>query len=155
MTARITWTLCRSTLTKFYMNQRQSITVGLTCLASVGLCLLYAATRGQMPSWWRDHGGGVPYVLFWFLLWLTVFPRRSSVKWVSIACVIATCALEVFQLWDGPAWLYNFRRTQFGAALLGYGFDANDLPPYFIGGLVGWVVGRIILRDKKALPDAP
>ena len=43
-------------------------------------------------------------------------------------------------------WLTAFRSTVFGAALLGSGFVWNDIPPYFIGGLLGWLMLHAALR---------
>lgn len=131
-----------------------SVRLGIACLVSVGLCLLYAATRSQLPPWWRDHGGGVPYVLFWILLWLTLIRRRSALLPVCIACVLLTCGLEFFQLWTGPTWLEDFRRTRFGAAWSGYGFDFSDLPPYFLGGIAGWVCGRTLLPESASVTSS-
>lgn len=139
------------------MNPKQSLKVGVACVASVGLCFLYAFTRDQLPDWWRNHGGGVPYVLFWILLWLTVIPRKGAVVYISLFCVLASCSLELFQLWDGPPWFNDFRRTRFGAAWLGYGYDPKDIPPYFIGGALGWLVGALLLRTfngNRVAPDA-
>ena len=48
----------------------------IACLCSAVICLLYAAVRPQLPDWWRHHGGGVPYVLFWISLWFTLIPDR-------------------------------------------------------------------------------
>jgi len=132
------------------MSFRASLLPGLACLVSVGLCLLYGETRGQLSPWWRGHGGGVPYVLFWVLLWLTLIPRRAALIPICVGCVLITCGLECFQLVEGPPWLNEFRRTRFGAALLASGFDKFDFPPYFLGGLCGWVVGRMVLPKASA-----
>ena len=53
--------------------------------------------------------------------------------------VLAICGLEFLQL-HNPEPLATFRRTRFGAALLGNVFVWADIPPYFIGGLIGWLV---------------
>ncbi len=127
------------------MVGKSSLKLGMACIVSVGLCFLYAFSRDQLPSWWRNHGGGVPYVTFWILLWLTAFPKRSAVVYVCVICVLATCALELFQLYSGPQWLNDFRRTRFGAAWIGYGYDSNDIPAYFLGGAFGWLVGIALL----------
>ena len=121
----------------------------IACLLSVILCLAYAATRSQLPDWWRHHGGGIPYVMFWIFLWFTLLPNRSLVAPICILCVLFICALEVFQLYDGPKWLQEFRTTKFGAAWLGRGFDWFDIPPYFIGGLISWLVGNFLFPKKN------
>ena len=131
------------------MTLRTRVLPGIACIAAVGLCLLYAAARHQLPDWWRHHGGGIPYVLFWILFWLTVFPRRRFVSAICFLAILVTCGLEFLQMWEGPEWLQVFRRTRFGAAWLGNGFDWFDIPPYFIGGLIGWLIGLSIFRHQR------
>ena len=130
------------------MQQNAFLRPGIACLLSVGLCFLYAAYRSELPSWWRNHGGGFPYVLFWVLLWLTLIPRRKAILGVCVGCVLITCGLEFFQLYRGPQWLIEFRATRFGAAWLGAGFDWNDIPPYFLGGIAGGLLGVLLLPKK-------
>ena len=120
----------------------------LALAVSVILCFVYAQYRGTYSSWWNSHGGGVPYVLFWILLWYLAFPKRAFILPICLGCVLMTCLLEFGQLWD-PEPLASFRRTKFGAAWLGYGFDWADLPPYFIGGGVGFGVLLLINRRAK------
>jgi len=105
----------------------------------VGLCLLYAAYRTELPTWWREYGGGVPYVMFFITFFCTLFPRRRYLLSVAILVTLGTCGLEFLQLWQ-PAWLTQFRATKFGAALLGTTFVWGDMPPYFIGGLAGYII---------------
>jgi len=121
----------------------------IACLLSVLVCLLYAVVRPQLSGWWRDHGGGVPYVIFWILFWFTVIPNRRWITLICVACVVATCCLEVFQSYQGPPWLQDFRLTTFGAAWLGRGFDWLDFPPYLIGGACGWLLGWVLLASPK------
>ena len=112
----------------------------LACLASVVWCLTYAGFRSQLSNdWIRENGGGVPYTVFWILLVAIFWPSERLVLRICILVVLAVCGLEFFQLYN-PEPLASFRRTRFGAALLGSTFVWNDIPPYFIGGLVGWVV---------------
>lgn len=122
----------------------------VACLASVAVCLLYAGVRSQLTGWWRGHGGGVFYVLFWVLLWFTLLPKRRYALPICVACVLLTCCLELFQLVQGPPWLDEFRRTPLGAAWLGYGYDARDIPPYLIGGSVGWLLGFVLLSKPAS-----
>ncbi|MEL6109368.1 MAG: DUF2809 domain-containing protein [Planctomycetota bacterium] len=127
------------------MQFSRSLRPAIACAVSVVACLAYAATRNSLPDWLRGHAGGVPYVLFWILLWLTVIPRRTAIPWISVGCVLFTCWLEVFQLYQGPQWLIDFRRTTLGAAWLGAGFDPWDIPPYFLGGVLGWWIGTLVV----------
>ena len=130
---------------------------GLICLAMVALCLAYHFNRPSLPDWWRASGGGVPYVMFWVSFWFVFFPRTRYVLAIAILCTLFTCGLEVLQLWQ-PPWLTAFRSTTFGAALLGSGFLWNDIPPYFIGGVLGWLMLHAALRwmpEPNSLPSIP
>ncbi|MDB2687171.1 DUF2809 domain-containing protein [Mariniblastus sp.] len=125
-----------------WFSQRWAII--LACLASVVWCLAYAKYRGQISNdWIRDNGGGVPYTVFWILLVAVFWPSKRLALRISIIVVLVVCGLEFFQLYN-PEPLASFRRTRFGAALLGNTFVWSDIPPYFIGGLIGWLVLRCL-----------
>ena len=111
----------------------------IACLAMVLICLAYAYFRAVLPDFWRRHGGGIPYVMFWITAGFVVFPYRSAILPIVLLATLCTCGLEFFQL-AHPEWLKPFVSTKFGAALLGAGFDWQDFPPYFIGGFLGWVL---------------
>lgn len=114
----------------------------LACLASVVWCLAYAGFRSQLSNdWIQQNGGGVPYTVFWILFVAMFWPSKRLVLRICILVVLVVCGLEFFQLYN-PEPLASFRRTRFGAALLGSSFVWNDIPPYFIGGLIGWAVLR-------------
>lgn len=116
----------------------------LGCLASVAWCFVYAAFRSQLNNVWiQQNGGGVPYTVFWILLVAVFWPSKRLALRICIVVVLAVCGLEFFQLYN-PEPLATFRRTRFGAALLGSTFVWNDIPPYFIGGAIGWVVLKIL-----------
>lgn len=102
-------------------------------------CLFYAAIRPTLPDWWRGHGGGIPYVMFWITAWFTLFPFKKHLLLFSAGCVFATVGLEFLQLWH-PAWLAGFRATKVGAAWLGSSFSWLDIPPYFIGGGLAYIL---------------
>lgn len=113
----------------------------ISCVVCVAVLFLYAGFRGELSPWWRGHAGGIPYVMFWVFLWLIFLPDRKWLVPICIGCVLLTCGLEFFQLVKGPVWLDQFRMTRFGAAWLGRGFDWLDLPPYFLGGGLAWLIG--------------
>ena len=114
----------------------------LACLASVAWCLAYGGFRHQISNdWIRQNGGGVPYTVFWVLFVAVFWPSKRLALRISVLVVLAVCGLEFLQLYN-PEPLATFRRTRFGAALLGNVFVWSDIPPYFIGGLIGWLVLR-------------
>ena len=114
----------------------------LVCILSVVLCLGYAWFRKDLPGWWRRSGGGIPYTLFFVTFFFTLSPKRRLLEIVTCLAVGWSCAAEFLQLWQ-PEWLMEFRATPFGAALLGSSFTWSDIPPYFIGGALGYLVLRV------------
>jgi uncharacterized protein DUF2809 len=118
------------------------------CGASVVACLAYDHARNTLPDWWRGHGGGIPYVCFWIAFWFAILPYRRCILPICVVVTASTCLLEFMQLWK-PAWLMQVRATRFGAALLGSGFTWSDLPPYFIGGVVGGLILVLISRGSR------
>lgn len=121
----------------------------LLCVAAVVTCLAYSVFRAQLPTWWRLVGGGIPYVAFWIFLWATALPDRRLIAKICVGVVLFTCFLEVLQLWN-PEPLASFRQTRFGAALLGNTFQWSDFPPYFMGGLVGYVSLRLGGKQSRS-----
>lgn len=114
--------------------------VMLVCLLSVVWCLAYAAFRSRLDNQWvQQNGGGVPYTVFWILLAAVFWPNRRWALRICVLAVLVICGLEFFQLYN-PEPLATFRRTRFGAALLGSTFVWADIPPYFIGGVIGWLL---------------
>ena len=115
----------------------------ILCLASVLLCFLYDFLRPGLPPWWKQVGGGIPYVLFWILVWFVAVPKRSAILPICIGVSIFTCLLEFLQLWN-PSPLTAFRQTRFGAAWLGSQFYWGDIPPYLIGGVIGFLLLHLV-----------
>ena len=114
--------------------------VMVACLLSVAWCLAYAFFRSRLDNQWiQQNGGGVPYTVFWILLAAVFWPSKRLALRICILAVLVICGLEFFQLYN-PEPLATFRRTRFGAALLGNTFVWADIPPYFIGGVIGWVL---------------
>jgi hypothetical protein len=120
----------------------------ILCLVSVLLCFLYAFLRSNLPPWWKQVGGGVPYVLFWILLWFVALPNRKSILPICIGVSLFTCLLEFLQLWN-PGPLAAFRQTKLGAAWLGNQFSWGDIPPYLIGGVIGFLLLNLLFTIKS------
>lgn len=97
---------------------------------------------GPGETWVRDQAGGLFYVVFWTLLILVVCPRFSS-KGVAGLVVLATCCVEMLQLWHPPP-LEWVRSSWFGQLLLGNSFSWWDFPPYFVGGVIAYITARAV-----------
>ena len=111
--------------------------------AAISLVLLVAAGfytkvySGPGAGWVNHSLGGAFYVIFWCLATVLVVPRLAA--WpVAAFVVLATCTLEVLQLWHPPflEWLRSFF---VGRTILGSSFDWLDFPYYFLGGVVGYL----------------
>ena len=125
-----------------WLSRRWPIIV--TCLLSVVLCLAYGAFRSRLDNQWiQQNGGGVPYTVFWILLAAVFWPTKRLALRICVLAVLVVCGLEFFQLYN-PEPLATFRRTRFGAALLGSTFVWADIPPYFIGGVIGWLILMVV-----------
>ena len=130
-----------------YTNRTRIPFVLLVGLAVVA-CLAYAGFRSTLPNWWRQHGGGIPYVLFWIFLAHLIWPDRKHIISICGIVVAVTTGLEFLQLWN-PEPLAMIRRTRLGVALLGNSFAWGDIPPYLVGGLIGAGVLTVVDRWRK------
>ena len=116
-------------------------------------CLAYAAYRTELSPWWRAHGGGIPYVLFWIFLLHFFWPNPKLLFRICAAVVLVTTGLEFLQLWN-PEPLATIRETRFGVALLGNTFVWMDIPPYFIGGGIGYLVLWVCTSIRRSQASA-
>jgi hypothetical protein len=92
---------------------------------------------GLGRSWLNNSFGGVPYVILFMALVALIWPRLAP-GWVALGVLVATCLLEVLQLWQ-PAWLQAVRATLPGRLVLGSTFSPSDFWYYLIGAGLGWL----------------
>jgi hypothetical protein len=92
---------------------------------------------GPGSSWLNNSFGGVPYVILFMALVALIWPRLAP-GWVALGVLVATCLLEVLQLWQ-PAWLQAVRATLPGRLVLGSTFSPSDFWYYLIGAGLGWL----------------
>jgi len=92
---------------------------------------------GPGRSWLNNSFGGVPYVILFMALVALIWPRLAP-GWVALGVLVATCLLEVLQLWQ-PAWLQAVRATLPGRLVLGSTFSPSDFGYYLIGAGLGWL----------------
>lgn len=94
---------------------------------------------GPISAWVNNSLGGILYVLFWALLFFLILPKISTLR---IACTvfIATCMIEVLQLWH-PLFLEAVRHNFIGRTILGNSFSLSDLFHYGIGLIISilWI----------------
>jgi hypothetical protein len=128
------------------------VPVRLRLLAALALLVpLGFATKaytGPGSGWVRFSLAGVLYEVFWVLLVLALRPTLPPGR-VALGVFLATCGLEVLQLWH-PPWLQALRGTFLGAALLGSSFSWLDLPHYAVGCAAGALAARALVGRERA-----
>lgn len=101
-------------------------------------------------AWIRENFGGALYVVFFCLVALLVVPRARP--WIiALSVFLATCGVEVLQLWH-PPWLEAIRSTRPGALVLGSTFVWADFPWYLVGAVLGWGWTQALSRGLRAPP---
>jgi Protein of unknown function (DUF2809) len=121
------------------MNGRRHFRYRLALLLSaIASVILGYAMRfhGPGPEWFNDGFGSVAYEIFWIVLVLFCFPKVPPL-WGAIGVLVATCALEVLQLWKAP-FLASMRATLPGRLILGTTFNWGDFPAYSVGCSFGY-----------------
>jgi hypothetical protein len=103
---------------------------------------------GPVGRWSLLYGAAVCYEVFWVLVAALLAPRARSAS-IALGVLLATCLLEFLQLVHTPA-LDALRRTYWGAALLGNGFDWLDFPHYVIGCALGALLRQRLCRPSPA-----
>jgi Protein of unknown function (DUF2809) len=96
------------------------------------------------PEWLSDALGSIAYEIFWVLLFVLLLPK-SSPLWIAVGVFLATCGIEVLQLWRSPL-LEAARATLPGRLVLGNSFTWSDFPTYAIGSFLGWVWVRSLAQ---------
>ncbi len=114
---------------------RLRIALSLLLVVAIGLGLkLYP---GPHRAWFNNSAAGMAYEAFWCLAVFFIWPSRALINRIVIGVFVATCALEVLQLWRPPL-LETVRSTFIGKALLGTTFAWSDFVYYALGCAVGW-----------------
>lgn len=108
--------------------------VSLLLVVPLGFGLKYYP--GPMRAWVNNSLGGTAYEIFWCLVLFAVWPRRSAINRIVFGVLVATCALEVLQLWNPPP-LQRIRSTFLGRTLIGTTFAWSDFIYYAVGALLG------------------
>ncbi|MBW4538131.1 MAG: DUF2809 domain-containing protein [Myxacorys chilensis ATA2-1-KO14] len=117
------------------MPYRVALLVSILFIIPLGYGVRFS--QGWLPNGLHDPLGSFAYEVFWILLVQLLYPKIPPLR-IAIAVSLATCAIEVLQLWQ-PLWLQTIRATLPGRLVLGNTFSWSDFPPYFIGSTIGWL----------------
>jgi len=127
-------------------STRVRIVLSLLVVTPVGF--YFKLYSGLAQDWFNNYGAGVLYVVFWCLVLFFFFPRREMISKIALGVFVATCFLEVLQLWH-PAILEQIRSTFLGSAIIGTTFVWWDFPHYILGCTIGWFWIRILSSHKN------
>lgn len=105
---------------------------------------------GPGAGWIVGSLGGAFYVAFWMLAVVFAAPRASSAA-VALWVFLATCMIELLQLWHPPL-LEAIRSTFVGRTVLGDTFSWADFPYYALGAFAGY---GLIESVRRHAPSAP
>ncbi len=108
-------------------------------LLFIPLGFLFKFYSGPAHLWFNNYGAGLLYEVFWILFVFLFFPNKNTVNTIPVFVLVATCVLEVLQLWH-PWFLEKIRSYFLGKVLIGTTFVWWDFPHYVIGCLIGWVL---------------
>jgi len=123
--------------------QRKWTLISIIILIPIGLYSKFYT--GPASSWVNNSLGGILYVIFWSLVFATIFLNSNPWKIVSIV-FLTTCLLEFLQLYH-PFYLESIRGNFIGRALIGSSFSWLDLLHCVIGFAAGGVL-LAYLRKK-------
>ena len=93
---------------------------------------------GPGKDWINNSLGCVLYEIFW-CLFIFLFLIKIKIWKIAVSVFIATCILEVMQLWH-PQSLEYIRSFFLGRTLIGTSFSWFDFIYYFIGSIIGYVL---------------
>ncbi|MEB3357546.1 MAG: DUF2809 domain-containing protein [Synechococcales bacterium] len=116
------------------LAHRLALAASLIFLIPLGYWVRFFA---PVPGWVRDWAGSVCYEIFWIALVALILPRVAPIK-VAIAIFLATCFIEVLQLWRSPFW-QAVRATVPGRLVFGNTFRWGDFLHYLLGSWLGWL----------------
>jgi hypothetical protein len=125
---------------------RKYVLLSLLLVTPTGF--LFKFYSGPAQWWFNDYGAGIPYVIFWVLVIFLLFPYEQAANRIPLWVFSLTSTLEVIQLWH-PVILEKVRSHFLGRTLIGTSFTWWDFPHYAVGGIVGWVWIRRIMRRGR------
>ncbi|MEJ2048795.1 MAG: DUF2809 domain-containing protein [Calditrichota bacterium] len=127
----------------FLLNRKWSI-ISIVIIIPVGFYTKFYS--GPASGWVNNSLGGIPYVLFWSLVFFLIAPRTSPLKIVAIVFIL-TGILEFLQLWH-PVFLESIRSYFLGRAIIGSSFSRSDFFYYFIGAITAFLLIMFLRKTE-------
>lgn len=129
-----------------YLRRRLLILLSLCIVTPLGF---WCKSYHGFGNWFNLYGGGVLYEIFFCLVFFLIWPKKKNAIKIAIWVLIVTCLLETLQLWH-PPFLQSIRSTYWGRVFIGTTFVWMDLPHYFVGSFLGWLLMRILGNISSA-----
>lgn len=98
-------------------------------------------------GWVYLYAGDILYSIFFFFLFLTIYPRFNPCKLAAVNFILDVL-IELSQLYSTPL-LNSIRAFFIGRTILGNGFDYLDFFYYIIGNMFAICLYKIINRKKR------
>jgi hypothetical protein len=130
-----------------YFRQRRWVLLSLCIVTPLGFWLWFY--DGPARRWFNYYVTGITYEVFWCLVVFFFWPRRKNAAKIALGVFLATCGLEVLQLWQPPL-LQQIRKTFFGMAIIGTDFVWRQFPYYIVGSFIGWVLMYCLGKPPSA-----
>jgi hypothetical protein len=131
---------------KPFMPYRISLLLSIVLIVPIGYVARFS--QGWISDSLHDALGSLAYEVFWILLVQFFYPKTSPLR-TAVGVCLATCAIEVLQLWQ-PPFLQAVRATLPGRLILGNTFMWSDFPPYGLGSALGWMWITVLRRLRTA-----
>jgi hypothetical protein len=128
------------------MPYRISLLLSIVLIVPIGYVARFS--QGWISDSLHDALGSLAYEVFWILLVQFFYPKISPLR-TAVGVCLATCAIEVLQLWQ-PPFLQAARATLPGRLILGNTFMWSDFPPYVLGSALGWMWITVLRRWRTA-----
>lgn len=131
----------------YIRKRRYYLLVALTVIIPVGFYSKFY--NGPFHDWVNDSLGGALYEIFWCLVICFFFPKAKPIM-IALTVLLATCSLEILQLWH-PPFLELLRSYFIGRIILGASFNWLDFPYYLAGSFIGYLF--ILVLSKRLNPE--
>jgi hypothetical protein len=128
-----------------YFRRRRWILLAICIITPLGLGLWFY--DGPARRWFNFYLTCSAYEIFWCLVVFFFWPRRENATRIALGVFLATCGLEVLQLWR-PALLQQIRSTFLGMAIIGTDFVWRQFPYYVAGSGIGWMLMRLLCGEE-------
>jgi hypothetical protein len=130
-------------ITSFFLR-RTGVLLLLCVVTALGF--LFWWYKGPGSVWFNYYATGIVYEVFWCLVVFFFQPRRKNAAKIAGGVFLATCILEVLQLWR-PVFLQKIRETFLGSALIGTSFVWWQFLHYVLGSLIGLILLRTLGKE--------